>query len=125
MSKYADELQSRLKAHREKIEQELKQLQEIDDQEAQPGRLYTMTKAEFDRLPLSEMQRLYESDPDRVREIIDSRPAYMDITDPRPQRDFTGTTAAEYKRMSLADLQELYRADPELYDRLRLKAQEA
>lgn len=81
--------------------------------------LVNMTKDEFNALPLMEQNRLYDLAPNRVREIIEARPAYMDIIAPKPQpRDFKGTTLEDFKKMTLQEMQELYNADPKLYNKL-------
>ena len=81
--------------------------------------LVNMTKAEFDALPLQEQNELYKLAPARVREIMNSRPAYMDIIDPKPPaKDYKKITLQEFKQMTLNELQELYNADHDLYTRL-------
>lgn len=81
--------------------------------------LDNMTAAEFRALSLYEQNELYNMAPDRVREILNERPAYMDIIDPRPQpKSYKGTTLQEFKQMTLNELQELYNADPALYEKL-------
>jgi hypothetical protein len=81
--------------------------------------LVHMTKEEFDALTLNEQQKLYELAPERVREIIEARPAYMDIIDPRPKaRDYKGLTLEDFKKMTLQEMQALYNADPKLYNKL-------
>lgn len=86
-----------------------------------PPELDDMTAAEYRKLGLAEMNRLYEAAPDKVREILDSdKPAYMKLLYPNEKpRDYTATTAEEFKSMNLAELSRLYEAAPDLYMKLR------
>ena len=79
--------------------------------------LVGLTKEVFNELTLDEQNRLYKIAPERIRRIVEDKPAYMSLLDPQP-KDYTTTTAEDFKRMSLQELQELYDADPKLYHSL-------
>lgn len=79
--------------------------------------LVGLTKEAFNELTLDEQNRLYKIAPERIRRIVEDKPAYMSLLDPQP-KDYTGTTVEEFKRMGVRDLQALYDADPKLYHSL-------
>ena len=92
-----------------------------------PPELDEMTAADYRKLSIAEMTRLYEAAPEKVREILNKndRPAYMDIIDPRPpKKSYKDTTPEQFKQMKLYDLNELYNEDPALYMSLREQCQE-
>lgn len=85
--------------------------------------LVGLTKEVFNSLSLAEQSSLYEKAPDYVRRIVEDRPAYKDLIEPkREQRSFKGTTLEEFKKMSIAELSELADTDRELYDRLQAQS---
>ena len=88
-----------------------------------PAELDNMTAEEFKALPLYIQSKYYQADQAKVREILERRPAYMDIIDPRPKpRSYKGTTIEEFGKMTLADLQALYNEDPALFERLQAES---
>ena len=114
----AAELQDLNEAEKEKA-------QEPEVPKSRAPELDNMTKEEYNALSLQEQTRLYNLDPIRVREIVETRPAYMDKIDPRPKpRDYTGTTLEDFKKMSLAELGELANTDRALYDQLYAESTE-
>lgn len=116
--KEADKLRTLQEQDEAETKQEPKQAAPKKREPAVPD-LVNMTKAEFDALPLQEQNELYKLAPARVREIMNSRPAYMDIIDPKPPaKDYRGITLEQFKKMTLNEMQELYNADPALYNKL-------
>lgn len=127
-----NEVEDRFELHRQQIHDELEALQARDRAEAEqeqepekaatapyPPELDRLTKEQFMEMPVYRQSEYYKAAPDKVREILERRPAYMDIIDPRPQpKDYKGTTLEDFRRMSLKDLNDLYREDPELYKSL-------
>lgn len=123
------------RAERRKEADKLRSLQEIDAEESEPEptrpalkseprvpELVNMTKEEFDALSFGEQMQLYEFAPNRVREIIEQRPAYMDISNPKPRQpqasDYKNLTLEQFKKMNYRELQTLADTDRELYNKL-------
>lgn len=108
----------------EQEEQSAQKKQETQ-KDAQQDRisLVGLTKESFNALSLAEQSSLYEKAPDYVRRIVEDRPAYMDLIEPkREQRSFKETTLEEFKKMTIAELSELADTDRELYDRLQAQS---
>lgn len=119
--KEADKLRDLAAQDTAETEQEPKQATPKKREPVVPE-LVNMTKDEFNALPLMEQTRLYNLAPDRVREIVEQRPAYMDMIYPKPKQpqasDYKGLTLQEFSKMSLAEMQTLYDTDPALYMQL-------
>ena len=85
--------------------------------------LVGMTKEQFNSLSLQEQSELYNIAPDYIEKIMNDRPAYMDLIDPKPKaKDYKGTTLEQFKKMSLKELSELATTDRALYDKLQAES---
>lgn len=81
--------------------------------------LVGMTKEQFNSLSLREQSELYNIAPDYIEKIMNERPAYMDLIDPKPKaKDYKSLTADEFKSMRISEMQELWDADPDTYKRV-------
>ena len=85
--------------------------------------LVGLTKEQFNSLSLQEQSELYSIAPDYIEKIVNDRPAYMDLIDPKPTaKDYKGLTLEGFKKMSIAELNELANTDRALYDELQAES---
>lgn len=84
--------------------------------------LVGMTKEQFNSLSLQEQSELYSIAPDYIEKIVNDRPAYMDLIDPKPTKDYKGLTLEGFKKMSIAELNELANTNRALYDELQAES---
>ena len=81
--------------------------------------LVGMTKEKFESLSMWEQNELYKVAPEYIKNLLNDRPAYMDIINPNPpKKDYSKLTAEEFKNMRIYEQQELYDADPDAYKRV-------